>query len=93
MRRKTKNKWVYQMPSMLTIEDVNKRRPPLPNQARNIAKILLEAGALKRPALLEAMQTLVKTKQKGGANRILTYYQKLLIDAGFLILTKRPENG
>lgn len=79
------------MPSMLTIEDINKIQPPLPNQARAIAKILLEAGALKRPALLEAMQTKVKTVQKGGANRILTYYQKRLIDAGCINLQK--DNG
>jgi|TARA_Y100000296_G_scaffold75841_1_gene95913 hypothetical protein len=52
--------------------------PKLPNQAKNILDIIKEKGTLSRPELLGEMQSRVKTKQRGGANRILAYYQGLL---------------
>ena len=60
-------------------------------QALEIANILKFKGALKRPELLGEMQARVKTKQKGGANRILAYYQGLLIRKNVVELRKRPE--
>ena len=66
--------------------------PPLPKQARLIAKLVRQHGSLKRDELLEAMQDVVKTKQLGGANRILTYYQNKLWHLEKIIrVQKSPE--
>ena len=46
---------------------------------------------MKRPDLLGEMQNIVRTKQKGGVNRILAYYQGLLQKRGVLELRKNPD--
>ena len=78
----TKDKWIY------IYKDVNIN---LPKQAMVIAKLLKEKGSVKRPELLGELQSVVKTKQRGGVNRILAYYQGLLEKRGVLELRKRPD--
>jgi hypothetical protein len=46
---------------------------------------------VKRPELLGELQSVVKTKQRGGVNRILAYYQGLLERRGVLELRKKPD--
>ena len=55
------------------------------------AKLLKEKGSVKRPELLGELQSVVKTKQRGGVNRILAYYQGLLERRGVLELRKKPD--
>ncbi len=62
--------------------------PKLPNQAKNILDIIKEKGTLSRPELLGEMQSRVKTKQRGGANRILAYYQGLLVKYSLIDVKK-----
>ena len=85
----TKDKWIY------IYKDVNINldsiEPKLPKQAMVIAKLLKEKGSVKRPELLGELQSVVKTKQRGGVNRILAYYQGLLEKRGVLELRKRPD--
>ena len=85
----TKDKWIY------IYKDVNINldsiEPKLPRQAMGIAKLLKERGSMKRPDLLGEMQNIVRTKQKGGVNRILAYYQGLLQKRGVLELRKNPD--
>jgi hypothetical protein len=86
---RTKEKWLYLFKDANF--DLNTLEPKLPKQALEIANILKFKGALKRLELLGEMQTRVKTKQKGGANRILAYYQGLLIRKNVVELRKKPE--
>jgi hypothetical protein len=85
----TKDKWVYVYKDVNL--DPNSVQPPLAKQALGIAKILKDRGALRRNELLAEMQNFVKTKQKGGANRILAYYQGLLIRRNVIEVRKKPE--
>ena len=86
---RTKEKWLYIYKDANI--DLNAVQPPLPKQALGIAKILKDKGAIKRNELLGEMQNSVKTKQKGGANRILAYYQGILIKRGVIELKKKPD--
>ena len=54
-------------------------------------KLLKEKGSVKRPELLGELQSVVKTKPRGGVNRILAYYQGLLEKRGVLELRKKPD--
>jgi len=84
-----KQKWVYIFRDPNIILD--SIEPKLPRQAMGIAKPLKERGSMKRPDLLGEMQNIVRTKQKGGVNRILAYYQGLLQKRGVLELRKNPD--
>lgn len=86
---RTKEKWLYLFKD--TNLDLNTIKPRLPKQALVIANILKVKGALRRPDLLGDMQNVVKTKQRGGANRILAYYQGLLLKKNVIELRKKPE--
>lgn len=88
VKKLKKKDWTY-----VYVRDYNYSLPDdLPKQARDIALILREKGALKRDMLLAEMQSVVKTKQVGGANRILTYYQNLLWNQRKIIeVRKIPE--
>ena len=85
----TKEKWVYIYKDANL--DLGNIQPALPKQALGIAKVLQKMGSLKRLDLLSQMQENVKTKQRGGANRILAYYQGMLIKKNVIELRKRPE--
>ena len=79
-----KERWTY--------VDTSTNAPPYPNlpkQAKNILDIIKEKGTLSRPELLGEMQSRVKTKQRGGANRILAYYQGLLVKYNLINVKKR----
>jgi len=85
----TKDKWIYVFKDQnLNLASI---QPPLAKQALGIAKILKDKGSLRRSELLSEMQNFVKTKQKGGANRILAYYQGLLIRRNVIEVRKKPE--
>tara|TARA_R100001594_G_scaffold19550_1_gene38016 strand:+ start:2856 stop:3119 length:264 start_codon:yes stop_codon:yes gene_type:complete len=86
---RTKEKWLYLFKDANL--DLNTVEPRLPKQALEIANILKFKGTLRRPDLLTEMQSRVKTKQRGGANRILAYYQGLLLRKNVIELRKRPE--
>ena len=86
---RTKEKWLYLFKD--TNLDLNTIEPRLPKQALVIANILKVKGALRRPDLLGDMQNVVKTKQRGGANRIIAYYQGLLLKKNVIELRKKPE--
>tara|TARA_Y100001936_G_scaffold249969_1_gene301564 strand:- start:11661 stop:11924 length:264 start_codon:yes stop_codon:yes gene_type:complete len=85
----TKEKWIYIFKDAnLNLDSIE---PKLPKQAMVIAKLLKEKGSVKRPELLGELENVVKTKQRGGVNRILAYYQGLLEKRGVLELRKRPD--
>tara|TARA_A100000172_G_C3041940_1_gene110850 strand:+ start:2082 stop:2366 length:285 start_codon:yes stop_codon:yes gene_type:complete len=88
IKKLKKKDWLY-----VYARDFNYQLPDyLPKQARDIANILKDKGALKRDILLAEMQNVVKTKQIGGANRILTYYQNLLWNQEKIIeVRKTPD--
>ena len=86
---RTKEKWLYLFKDANL--DLNTVEPRLPKQALEIANIFKFKGTLRRPDLLTEMQSRVKTKQRGGANRILAYYQGLLLRKNVIELRKRPE--
>ncbi len=88
IKKLKKKDWLY-----VYTRDFNYKLPDhLPKQARDIANILKDKGALKRDILLAEMQNVVKTKQIGGANRILTYYQNLLWNQEKIIeVRKNPD--
>ena len=76
----TKEKWIYIFKDAnLNLDSIE---PKLPKQAMVIAKLLKEKGSVKRPELLGELENVVKTKQRGGVNRILAYYQGLLEKRG-----------
>jgi hypothetical protein len=85
----TKEQWVYIFKDPNII--LNSIEPKLPKQAMAIAQLLKEKGSVKRPELLGELQSVVKTKQRGGVNRILAYYQGLLEKRGVLELRKKPD--
>jgi|TARA_A100001201_G_scaffold83480_1_gene74036 hypothetical protein len=85
----TKEQWVYIFKDPNII--LNSIEPKLPKQAMAIAQLLKEKGSVKRPELLGELQSVVKTKQRGGVNRILAYYQGLLERRGVLELRKKPD--
>tara|TARA_Y100000401_G_scaffold98471_1_gene86269 strand:+ start:1501 stop:1767 length:267 start_codon:yes stop_codon:yes gene_type:complete len=87
--RNTKQNWLYIFVD--PNKDLNSIQPPLPKQAKQIASILKEKASLKRPELLTIMEETVRTKQKGGTNRILAYYQGLLTRSNIIELRKNPE--
>ena len=85
----TKEKWIYIFKDAnLNLDSIE---PKLPKQAMVIAKLLKEKGSVKRPELLGELENVVKTKQRGGVNRILAYYQGLLEKRGVLELRKKPD--
>ena len=85
----TKEKWIYIFKDAnLNLDSIE---PKLPKQAMVIARLLKEKGSVKRPELLGELQSVVKTKQRGGVNRILAYYQGLLERRGVLELRKKPD--
>ena len=85
----TKQQWVYIFKDPNII--LNSIEPKLPKQAMVIAQLLKEKGSVKRPELLGELESVVKTKQRGGVNRILAYYQGLLERRGVLELRKKPD--
>ena len=85
----TKQQWVYIFKDANLILD--SIQPKLPKQAMVIAKLLKEKGSVKRPELLGELESVVKTKQRGGVDRILAYYQGLLEKRGVLELRKKPD--
>jgi len=90
---RTKEKWLYLFKDPNLDLDANQRHldTRLPKQALGIAKILKRLGAIKRLELLSEMQSFIRTKQKGGANRILAYYQGLLTKRNIIEVRKQPD--
>lgn len=60
-------------------------------QAQNIANLVVAAGTkgLTRAELVKNMDGVVQTRQP--QSRILSYYQKLLVDEGFVTVTAGSE--
>jgi len=69
----------------------NESSKKLAPQARGIVNILKEAGkgGLTRAQLVEAMKGVITTRQPEG--RILSYYQKLLVESGAVTIEDPAE--
>jgi hypothetical protein len=93
MIMRTKEKWLYVFKDPNLDLDANQRNldTRLPKQALGIAKILKRLGAIKRLELLSEMQSTTRTKQRGGVNRILAYYQGLLTKRNIIEVRKQPD--
>lgn len=57
-------------------------------QARVIVNVLQEKTSLTRDALNVALEGKLQTRQPIG--RIVTYYQKTLVEAGYISITEAP---
>ena len=90
---RTKEKWTYIFKDANYDLDINQRNldTRLPKQALGVAKILKKFGAIKRLESLGEMQNTIRTKQRGGTNRILAYYQGLLTKRGIIEVRKQPD--
>jgi hypothetical protein len=77
-----------QKPDIFTfVKQVGKDEKLAP-QARVIVNVLESAGKpLDREAFVDSLKGKVQTRQPEG--RILTYYQKLLVERGYLTITEQ----